>query len=97
MNFSPKTSWKATKTLKDRLFSHYKKKNLMRFKLNVGSLTKADKERADMAHLHFHKVLNRNASVESNLVKPIIRFETMFEINGLMSFSELNLALNEIN
>ena len=90
MNFSPKTAWKATKTMKDGHFSHHKKKNPMRFKLPDGSFTKTDKERADMLHSHFHKVFNRNMAVDWNCIKSITRFETIFQISLCLALHNLN-------
>ena len=69
----------------------------MRCKLPDGSFTKTDKERAEILHSYFHKVFNRSVAVDWKFIKSITRFETMFEISRLMSFSELFLALHKLN
>ena len=93
INFSLKIAWKAIKTLKNGHIAHHIKKNPMRFKLPDGLFTKTDKDCADMLHSHFSNVLNRNVSVDWNFIKSIKRFEVIYDISGLMSFSKLNSSL----
>ena len=64
MNFNPKDAWKAIKLLKDEYTLHYTEYKLMIFRIENGSLTTDEKNRAEGLASFFKEVCNQKVSAD---------------------------------
>ena len=93
MNFNPKDAWKAIKLLKDGHTSHHTKYKLMIFRMENGSLTIDEKDRAKGLASFFKEVCNQKVSIDQEYIKLIIKKSILYEIAGMIMHNEINMCI----
>ena len=96
MKFTPKIAWQSIKLLQKGFSGHHHNKIQMNFLLPNGQLSSSDAEHLQILQPHFHKVYNRNAKVNIDIVKKTPNRPTLASLDLPLTFSEFEDALKKL-
>ena len=97
INLHPKQAWDTTKKLRQGLCYHHMKPRTYKLKSDDGTLSKNDKEHAEIFGRHFKKVFSRqDITFDASVLNDIKNRATLIHLDNKFEYTELQLILRKM-